>query len=105
MTRCIFLSQYPHSNIRLVMSELTSALSCSAKELMAALMTHDPEDAGVVTESNFRSVLRQFAGFKLSEHQTVTLCRHFRQPRRERDPVGANTKRLVKSLISNFYII
>ncbi len=52
------------------MSALDFSLSPEdAKALAAALMDRDPTDGGVVTEADFRSVLRRFLGFGLSEHQ------------------------------------
>ncbi len=52
------------------MSSLDSSLSPEdAKALAAALMARDPRDGGVLSESDFRSVLRRFLGFGLSEHQ------------------------------------
>ncbi len=82
--------RFPHSNIRLVMSSLDSLLSAEdVKAMMAVLMERDPEDTGLVSEADFRKVLRDFVGFRLSEHQTITLCRRFRRPRlpeQEKEP-------------------
>lgn len=36
-------------------------------------MRDDPSDLGMVTESAFRSVIDEFVGFDLAEHEIVTL--------------------------------
>ena len=41
-------------------------------------MSDDPNDIGTVPESVFRSVLDQFVGFDLSEHEIITLIRKYR---------------------------
>ena len=88
---CIsFGARYPHSNVRLILNKLDGVISAeSIKKLMARFMAEDSEaDAGTIHERMFRTILREFIGYELSEHELITLTRHFRQAdlRQERLP-------------------
>ena len=49
------ISQYPHSNIRLIMERLDKEISVEGtKALMATFMDRDQEDRGMVSEYDFR---------------------------------------------------
>ncbi len=82
--------QYPHSNIRLVLEKLDKTISkAQVKTLMSRFMEEDQSlDEGRIAERMFRIILRDFIGFELSEHEIITLTRHFRAPdaRQERLP-------------------
>ena len=82
--------RYPHSNVRLILNKLDEVISTeSVKTLMARFMAEDSEaDAGTIHERMFRTILREFIGYELSEHELITLTRHFRQAdlRQERLP-------------------
>ena len=82
--------RYPHSNVRLILNKLNDVISAeTVKTLMARFMAEDCEaDAGTIHERMFRTILREFIGYELSEHELITLTRHFRQAdlRQERLP-------------------
>ena len=46
---------------------------------MARFMSEDPTDSGTVTEATYRHVLDSVLGPELSEHETTTLLRRYRE--------------------------
>ena len=78
MEREDFREQFSHSNIRVVLNKVAAKVGGEFKQMMARFMKDDPNDIGTVPESVFRSVLDQFVGFDLSEHEIITLIRKYR---------------------------
>ena len=71
--------KFPQSNIRVILDKVGSKLQGELKALMARYMKEDPTDKGCVTEATFRQVLDERLGAELSEHETITLLRRYRE--------------------------
>ena len=71
--------QFSHSNIRAVTNKVAAKVGGDQfKSLMARFMRDDPADTGNVSESVFRTILDEFVGFDLSEHEVITILRKYR---------------------------
>ena len=78
MERDAHREQFSHSNIRAVINKVAVRVGDQFKTLMARFMRDDPADTGNVSESVFRTVLDEFVGFDLSEHEVITILRKYR---------------------------
>ena len=79
MEREEFREQFAHSNIRVVLNKVAARVGEQFKAMMARFMRDDPSDVGLCSESVFRTVVDQFVGFDLSEHEIITLIRRYRK--------------------------
>ena len=71
--------KFPQSNIRVILDKVGDKLRGELKALMARFMSEDPTDSGTVTEATYRHVLDSVLGPELSEHETTTLLRRYRE--------------------------
>ena len=71
--------KFPQSNIRVILDKVGAKLRGELKALMARFMSEDPTDSGTVTEATYRHVLDSVLGPELSEHETTTLLRRYRE--------------------------
>ena len=78
MERDAHREQFSHSNIRAVINKVAVKVGDQFKTVMARFMRDDPTDTGTVSESVFRTVLDEFVGFDLSEHEVITILRKYR---------------------------
>ena len=98
MEREQFREQFAHSNIRVVLNKVAAKVGEMFKQLMARFMRDDPSDIGHVRESVFRSILDEFVGFDLSEHELITLIRKYRIVATDNKASGQEKSR-IKSLL------
>ena len=71
--------KFPQSNIRVILDKVGAKLRGELKALMARFMSEDPTDSGTVTEATYRHILDSVLGPELSEHETTTLLRRYRE--------------------------
>ena len=71
--------KFPQSNLRVILDKVGAKLRGELKALMARFMSEDPTDSGTVTEATYRHVLDSVLGPELSEHETTTLLRRYRE--------------------------
>ena len=71
--------KFPQSNLRVILDKVGAKLRGELKALMARFMREDPTDSGTVTEATYRQVLDSVLGPELSEHETTTLLRRYRE--------------------------
>ena len=96
MERDAHREQFSHSNIRAVINKVAAKVGEQFKTVMARFMRDDPTDTGNVSESVFRTVLDEFVGFDLSEHEVITILRKYRVV----DPPAPDTEReRIRSLL------
>lgn len=69
-----FFIQFPHSNVQMILMKLRSLDGIQQEQLTSM-------GSGVMTQDHFRTVVSNVMQDRLSEHEIVTLARHYGKTR------------------------
>ncbi|XP_015218867.1 EF-hand domain-containing family member C2 isoform X1 [Lepisosteus oculatus] len=69
--------EFPKGNIGTIISKLRSITEPKMKEIKQSFMMIDPENTGEIAYEPFRNLLMDMAGGGMSEHEIMTIGRHY----------------------------
>lgn len=101
--------EFPQANVQCVIPKLKMLADEHYEAIQEYFRRHDTNNSGQIAFTAFWEMLKQFANSMMTEHEMLTACRHFGDPRNVEDDlhmiVASVQEQLRKANFENFSVM